>query len=138
MRNPWDSSLLSLSSATFGDPVLGDQLDLSGFGSFTGVTPSAGSVNLFALSLDPAATLDALQAGSFVLATLQFDALATGTSALSLGLNALGDSLGNPLAATLVDASVDVIPEPGSWALFCVGALIVGTQIYRRQRSPAL
>jgi len=36
----FDSNILAFENATFGDPILGDLLDPSGFGSVTAVTPA--------------------------------------------------------------------------------------------------
>jgi hypothetical protein len=72
--------------------------DLSDLGAITEVTPGAGTVNLFARSVDTAADLDALRAGSFTLGTLGFGALSTGASAIGITVNALGDAE-DPLTA---------------------------------------
>ena len=97
----FDDSILSFVGFAFGDPVLGDQLDLSGLGSLTGVSGGVGTVNLFELSLDSAADLNALQPGSFTLGTLAFSAVSTGVSAVGLSINALGDANGDPLQSTV-------------------------------------
>src|SRR5262249_54807993 len=82
----FDASALSFVSAAFGDPVLGDQLDVLGLGSVTSASPGSGVVNLFELSLDTQADLDTLQAGDFTVATLTFKALTAGSSPLALGV----------------------------------------------------
>ena len=123
----FDSSILALSSVVFGDPVLGDQLDVLGLGSILGATPGAGTVNVFEISLDFVDDLNQLQADSFTLATFTFDTLAAGSSALGLTLNALGDADGLSLDATLTGGSVDVVgsepppvtvSEPSAWATY--------------------
>ncbi|UCG31918.1 MAG: hypothetical protein JSU68_09655 [Phycisphaerales bacterium] len=131
----FDPSILSLDSVVFGDPLLGDQLDLSGFGSITMFDDSApGVLNLFELSLDPAAILDTLQAGSFNLLSLTFNPLGIGASLLGLSLNALGDSLGSPLAATLGGASIAVVPAPAAVALGAAGLLcLLGSRFVPRR-----
>ena len=135
----FEPSLLSYSGAMFGDPVLGDQLDLFGFGSLTDVIDNgSGVVNLYELSFDLAADLDDFQADAFTMVTVTFDALAVGTSALTLTLKELGDSLGDPLTATLEDGSITVrasasAPEPVTVGLLAIG--LIGLQLRRRSSS---
>ncbi len=142
----FDDGILSFTGATFGDPdpVLGDQLDLTGIGPLTVVTPAAGGVNLFELSLDPPSDLDDLQAGAFVLATLTFDAQSSGISALMLSIIALGDAAGNPLTADVLAGSITVpsvdtvVAEPASLLLLLSGlAGFSATRIKRWNSSSA-
>lgn len=135
----FNPSVLAFDSVVYGDPVLGDQLDLL-VGSVTATTPGTGTVNLFELSLDAQADLDALQAASFTLATLRFHAAGPGSSVLGLSLNALGDAAGDPLMADLAGATVRVrsdggvpIPEPGSCVLLITG--LGGLAGFLRRRS---
>lgn len=130
----FDSSILGYTGASFGDPVLGDQLDLFGFGSIASATPSPGSVNLFELSLDFPSDLDDLQAGAFTLVTLSFDAVSPGTSLLSISPWSLGDSLGDPLDATYTGGSVSVVPLPGAFLLTALGFGSAGWALKRRSR----
>ena len=121
----YDPGILAFQSASFGDPVLGDQLDVFGFGSITDVTPGSGSVNLFELSLDFATDLDTLQAGSFQLATLMFSAIGTGVSAIGIDVTELGDAYGAPLNAdTITGGRVAVVPLPATAYLF--GTCLLG------------
>lgn len=129
----WDSTILSFSSVVYGDPLLGDQLDLFGLGSITSTTPSSGSVNLFELSLDSPFDLDTLQAGSFTLATLTFNTLSLGTTPLGIPIiNALGDAWGDPLFAGVEGASINVVPEPST--LLLMGAGLAGIGIMRKRK----
>src|SRR5262245_39321709 len=64
----FDPTLLAFSSVTFGDPTLGDELDVLGLGSLAFAIPGVGSVNLFELSFDLPDDLHTLQAGEFILA----------------------------------------------------------------------
>jgi hypothetical protein len=115
----FDPSILDFSGATFGN-----QLDLFGLGDINAVTPGVGTVNLFELSLESATDLDSLQLGDFTLATLSFTALSGGSSPLSISVNALGDSDGDPLQADLVAGnitSVGAVPEPASLPLIGIG-----------------
>ena len=130
----FDSSVVSFDSAVLGDPNLGNQLDLFGFGTISAVSPGAGVVNIFELSLDLPADLDSLQADSFVLATLTFDADSLGTSQLSLTANSVGDSLGVPLVTTLNNGSVNVVvPEPSTIILCGLG--MVAALIRHRRKT---
>lgn len=129
----FDSGLLGPSNVQFGD-----QLDVLGLGSIQSFSFSTGSINLFELSLDPVSDLDALQLPSFTLATVTFATRFVGTSVLTLETNALGDALGNPLEATILNGSVgiesSVIPEPNSALLLLIGlAVLAATAAYRHR-----
>lgn len=122
----YNSSLLSFTSVSFGDPVLGDQLDLFSLGSFTSSSNTTpGTVNVFELSFDSVADLNTLQAANFTLATFTFSALSGGISPLSISINALGDANGDPLVATTASGSVTVtaVPLPAAAWLFGSGLL---------------
>jgi hypothetical protein len=134
----FDPTVLSFNSAIFGN-----QLDILGLGDLQFVTPGAGDVDLFELSLDSASDLNNLQAASFILATLTFDTIGTGTSPITLTLNALGDADGKALAADLVNGSVTVsqqggpspVPEPSSLVLIVGAAPLLIGLYHRRKRS---
>lgn len=120
----FDPAILAFSGASFGDPLLGDQLDLFGLGSITDVDAGLpGSVRLFELSLDLATDLDTLQASAFTLATLTFDTIGLGTSTLDLSVASLGDAYGAPLVANLDRGSVAAVPEPSAALAFLLGLL---------------
>jgi hypothetical protein len=134
----FNPAVLSFNTVSFGDPILGDQLDLFSLGSLIITTPGAGYVNLFELSLDSAADLDSLQASDFILATLTFDTLGVGTSPLSFTVNALGDSNGDSLTADNGSGSVTVdaarsVPEPST--LLLLGSGLAGLVAFRRRQQ---
>ena len=121
----YDAAVLQFDSVSFGDPTLGDQLDLMGFGSMTAMDASvAGVLNLFELSLDSPGDLDFLQAEAFTLSVFTFTALAPGVSGLDLAIHSFGDSLGDPLRASVTGGNVTVVPEPAASGLvLAVGAI---------------
>jgi hypothetical protein len=124
----FDNSILSFQGFTFGDPMLGDQLDHFGLGSLTSVTSGAGTVNLFQLSFDLPADLDALQAGDFTLGTLAFLAVSSGVSNLGVSVNALGNASGDPLTMDVLGGRVVVdaapVPEPAALLLLLAAGVV--------------
>ena len=126
----FDNSIISFNSVTFGN-----QLDISGFGSITGVAPGVGTVNIFEVSLDTPADLNSSQLASFTLATFSFTASSLGTSPLTIGRVDLSDADGFVITPDSINgAKVDVVPEPSTFALLGIGlvCVVIG---YRRKRS---
>jgi Cohesin domain len=133
----FDPTVLSFSGVTWGDALLGDQLDLAQLGSFAQIDTGAvanGKLNLFEFSYDDIAALNNTQAGSFTLFSLTFDAVAAGLSPISIDVNALGDANGNALAAQVGNASVSAVPVPAALPLFA-SALLVTFARKRRHRA---
>jgi hypothetical protein len=132
----FDPSLLDFNSFVFGDPVLGDQLDLSGFGSITGMgtTPGSGVVNIYEVSLDLVSDLDNLQEPMFTLGILEFQPLQVGISFLFIDINALGDASGDslPESVTVRAGVISITPEPGSITL--VAATLIALVLGGRRR----
>ena len=122
----FDPSIIALNQVNFldqlGDPPLGAVEGASMLNATT--------VELFEVSLLPDLSF---QPDHFSLAYLTFTALAQGTSPLDVSLVALGDENGNPLSATVQNASFQVMPEPASLLLLgsCLGAL-TGAFLRRR------
>jgi hypothetical protein len=111
----YDPALFSFSSIAFGDPTLGDQLDLSGFGTSTTQKAGPGSVEFTELSFDDPNTLDTQQASAFTLVTLQFQSLDAGTGTFSLSNPLLSDAIGSAITVgSLGTASVEVVSGPPS------------------------
>jgi hypothetical protein len=134
----YDPIILAFSSVSFGDPILGDQLDLVGLGRYTDFSDSNGTINMYELSFDSVDDLNDLQPDSFILATVSFDALFAGNTALTLRINAFGDAMGDPLGEiTLGGGSVTVtgaapVPEPATILLLAAG--MGGLGLVRRRR----
>ena len=128
----FDATRIAFTDATFGN-----QIDLSGLGDLQSVTRSAGRVELFEVSLDPAADLGAGQAPAFRLATLSFTALAAAaSSALTLSLNTLVDANGAALTATLSGATLTIsaVDNSPSAVLLACGLALLGVTTARRQQ----
>ena len=123
----FDPTVVTFANVIFGDSLLGDQLDLFGLGSLTSFDGSVpGLLNLFELSFDDPLDLDELQAGSFTLATITFLSGSPGKSSLDLSVNALGDSFGDPLTATVSNGSVRAVPLPDTLQLLLAALLCLG------------
>lgn len=91
--------------------VFGDQLQLSGVDSLSDVRISNGQVSLAEVSLNDAAILEAQQADSFTLATLNFTPNATGNTTLNITDATFGTQNGEELGVALPDA-INVIVQP--------------------------
>ncbi len=126
----FDSTMLFLNSVAFGDPILGDQLDPTGQGNtLSFFLSSAGTVELFDLSLESASDLNTLQSSNFVLASLSFDVIGVGVSSCSVTINGLGDADGNLLPVSVQNGSISTtsgdVPEPCTGTLMVLGLLVV-------------
>jgi len=124
----FDAGLFTFNSFTFGDPVLGNQLDLFGFGSVSGSSLVGNTLDLFEISLDLASDLDTLQAPEFILASVVFDVnqvLGVGLFDLSISPFGLSDSLGDSLDddPNIIAAEVQVVPVPAAIWLFGTGLI---------------
>jgi len=126
----FDSALLNFTQATFGDPLLGDQLDLLNTGSNApAATPSQGKINLIEFSLDDPTTLIANQASNFTLTTLSFTSLTQGTSPITLSVNSLTDANANDIQSSTLNGSVAInrslntVSEPEALLLLMSGGL---------------
>lgn len=125
----WDATRLALASVSFGG-ALGDPV----LQAVTDVVPGPGSVNLVEVSLLAPATLDALQSDRFVVATLGFDVLALGSSAIEVTRALAADALGAALEVERVAGTrVDAIPEPGAAWVFALGLALAARRPVRRR-----
>ncbi len=129
----FDTSLLNYTGITFGDPLLGNQLDVFNLGSNSTAAEltSIGIVNLFELSLDTPADLNAWQADTFILATLRFDILNHGSSALTLNVNVFDDADAMALSPAVQSGTITTVPLPSAVWLWLAGLGIM-TKRWRR------
>ena len=117
----FDPALLQFNSATFGDPTLGDQLDIAQSGlNFPSALAGDGLVSLIEFSLDDSSVLLGQQADDFTLARLFFTAISPGISPLNLTLNSLSDNDAIPLLADSNSSSVSItaVPIPAAIWMF--------------------
>lgn len=125
----YDADLFSSNGINWGDSTLGNQLDLSGFGSLQGSDGGMDWLRAFELSFDDALDLELLQAGEFTLFSVLLSAIAIGSGNFSLTTNAIGDAYGNnffidTINGTTVNVSGVSVPEPSS-LLLLVGILAI-------------
>lgn len=140
----YDPGVLAATDVVF-TTQLGDELFFEAFNGFDLSAP--GLVDLAQLSFLTDDELFALQGGDTVtVATLEFQAVANGTTALDFVFDAFNDVKGRDAAVLPLDAtpaSVEVgmppsevpIPEPGAALVFGIGSLLVGGAVRRSHRS---
>ncbi|MDD2761102.1 MAG: cohesin domain-containing protein [Methylomonas sp.] len=131
----FDSGHLAFTGATFGDGIIGNQLDLSNAGGNPAGADetSPGVINLYEVSLDSAEDLNSLQANGFFLAYLNFQVLQAASSQLDITINALGDADGNTLTATANSAPISTVPLPS--AIWLVSSALAGLTLNARRKS---
>jgi len=136
----FDPTVLSFKTASFGT-ALGTGGDV--FTSAGLLTASI--VDVAEASLLPSSVLEATQPGSFVLATLIFQAVAPGVSALAISDALLADtssvpggnqiSVDSTTGARVTVTAAAPVPEPAALLVFAAGVLLVGgAPGYRRTR----
>jgi hypothetical protein len=127
----YDPLLLSFNSVIF-DSYLGDPTT----DAIAIDTPNSGTVNAYEVSFLSPSVLLQLQPDDFVLFTLNFNAIGTGTSPLTFDSVLLSDESGNQIVPTQlrsgsVDANFNSVPEPGT--ILLLGAGLLGLTALRRK-----
>jgi hypothetical protein len=126
----FDPGILTFNQVMFGDPIAGDQVDMSGCGAlcqFAFLT-GPGALEIIEVSLDSPTVLNATQLSSFTLARVLFNSNVSSGSAnttLTLQPNQLANEIGDPISV-----GAAAIPEPSS-ILLVLGSL-AGLVFYRR------
>ena len=130
----FDPAQLSYSSVEFGD-LQGDQLNLFGLGLSVAYSSliTAGDLNLTEVSADSPADLNALQTGSFRLATINFTLLGGVDSQLRITANALSDADGLEITAASTPLAVIAAPLPATGLI--LGPTMLGLVWKRGQRK---
>ncbi len=131
----YDPLALFSDTLVFGDPILGNQLDPDGLGTLTDVFTGGGFItgSEDASFMTPASSLDDNQAGSFVLFTIEFDAIGPGVSNLSTVISSVRDANDNLLEVSNATGNVTVVPEPAARLLLALA--LVGLAILRLRRT---
>ena len=136
----YDPSVVTAGTATLGTglgTVVGGQ-------AIGGTVSGAGTLNAFVVSLILPSDLNAQQAVSFTLFSVDFSAGAPGVSPFVLSLNSpLGDEGGFPISSSLVDGSIEVtefgpiaeVPTLSQWTLLFLAALLVAAGVRRLGRK---
>jgi hypothetical protein len=115
----YDGLSLTYVATSFG-PFLGTPVSQA----LISASEAGGVVDLKEVSLLSSGTLDALQPQDFLLATLTFEAIASGLATLELIQRDVSDASGSPFAVTgSSSASFAVIPEPGTLLLLGAGLI---------------
>jgi hypothetical protein len=135
----YDASVLSFTDYTLGI-LLGDIITFTAL-DFSSST--AGEVNVAEVSLLSAASLDALQPGEFILASLRFDVLNLPPDAITtLHIQSdavLSDATEEAEALQVTTggpATIQTVPLPGTLWLMLSG--LVGWSVTRRVRKPGI
>jgi hypothetical protein len=123
----FNPTLLAHISSNYGDPVLGDQLELNqpSIKLPPLAPPGTGTVEVAEVSTDSETDLNTLQLDSFIVAVLHLRPIGQGITPLTLMVNAAGDPLGNPVTTAVLGSSVQTVPEPGVFLLVSFGLAVV-------------
>jgi hypothetical protein len=114
----WSNPMVSFVETHLGSQALSE--------AFYDTILTAGNVNIAAVSLLPAATLDAIQPDDFDLAVIRFDVIGAGPGNPTLVNPSILDGFGNPL-------SPNPIPEPATAIM--TAAAVICLALWRRRTA---
>ncbi len=127
----YDSSYLSVASVTYGSSVsLGNSDAYQSYDSST-----AGALYLSEIASGTNSDLHAVQGNGFTIATITFNVLSS-TGSTSVSIDSSSDaSDGNSNSMTInstTGATINVVPEPSTYALLVVAVLFAGVGARKR------
>jgi hypothetical protein len=133
----FDTKLFSLDAIHWGDAVLGNQLNLDGYGSLQSHSLNNGLLNLFEVSFDASDSLNLSQHGDFTLFTLIFNTATDGLGHFFLNVNSLSDAFAkaiywDSIGTVQITTNLITASEPSTWLLF-IGALALPLLRMRRR-----
>jgi hypothetical protein len=134
----YDATILDPVSAVLGSALGDPALEQIAFPDPPVPPAVAGTFAISAVSLLSVSELSALQTGTTVLLSIDFQVLAEGISQISVGSALLSGGVGNALPLGPIEgvevAATPAVPEPSAALAFLAGCLLVGRAIGRRGR----
>ena len=133
----YNKNFLDFTGVTFGDPNLGNQLNLSWVGSTTTINEFLNVLTMTEESSNSSLDLHTLQADEFTLIQMTFDATDLGEAGFIFNAGTLRDATGNLFAGTSREGEKTTVlnpvssPEPVSIGL--LGSGLVGLVFWRKK-----
>ena len=138
----YNKNFLDFTGVTFGDPNLGDQLNLSGAGGTTTADEFLNVLTMTGESSNSSLDLHTLQADEFILFQMTFDATDLGEAGFIFNAVTLRDATGNLFAGISREGGKVTVfnsvisPEPASIVL--LGSGLVGLVFWRKKFQSVL